>query len=392
MLKKILVVGGSGRVGLPLSLFLHSKGLEVCVLDPDSEKNKKIRQGIMPFLENGVERWLIDASTSTRFAIYERLEQLHDMIFDICIIVIGTPLVEQGVPDNHSLATMVESLHPVISVGGTLILRSTVVPGTTSLVESQLIDNGRSDIHVIFAPERIAEGFAHKELTVLPQLIGANSKHALNTAEQFFASIGVTTIELSSTEAECAKLFTNAYRFIHFSTASLFYLICEDQGLDYSRIKMAMMTDYPRLETLPSSGYAGGPCLIKDSVILNSLQDFTESVLSSNLEINERLVSLVTQKVQEFCSNPSDLLIGVLGIGFKAGSDDLRESFAMRVIEKLKMLGYKLVYFDNYAITDLVPRMTPEEMNKRCGLLVKGNMDTSYSEFYFRLPTIDVWK
>lgn len=390
-MSKVLVVGGSGRVGLPLSLFFHNKGLEVFILDPDYEKNQKIRSGTLPFLEDGIEEWLKNAHVSTRFSVHENTKHLRDKSFDVCVVIIGTPLIDESVPDYQSIPNIVQSLHHLIKDCGTLILRSTITPGTTSLVENQLVNEGREDIRVVFAPERIAEGSAYEELSALPQIIGANSKQALESAEQFFTTIGMQTLTLNALEAECAKLFSNAYRFIHFSIATLFYLICEDQGLDYARIKNAMTWNYPRLKTIPFSGYAGGPCLIKDSVILNSFQNFTENILESNLLINKRLVSLVIQKVQILCPDSSDSLIGILGIGFKAGSDDLRESFGIRVIEALTLLGYNMVYFDKFARTEMIPYMDVGEMAQKCSLLIMGNMDKAYSDFDFSVPMINVW-
>src|SRR5262249_54150896 len=129
--------------------------------------------------------------------------------------------------------------------GQLLVLRSTVFPGVTAQVEKMVARLGvRMD--VAFCPERIAEGKAMTELFELPQIVSSRSGSGQERAAKLFGLLTDSIVELSPEEAELAKLYTNVWRYIKFATANQFYMMANDRGLDFERIRKGLSQDYPR--------------------------------------------------------------------------------------------------------------------------------------------------
>src|SRR5262249_3259236 len=149
--------------------------------------------------------------------------------------------------------------------GQLLILRSTVYPGVTALVEKMVAGFGRQ-IEVAFCPERIAEGKAMTELFELPQIVSARSSVALDRAAKLFGLLTDTVVPMTPEEAELAKLFNNVWHHTQFATANQVYMMANDRGLDFERIRQGLATDYPRAADMPAAGFAAGPCLFKVSL------------------------------------------------------------------------------------------------------------------------------
>src|SRR5687767_11379926 len=198
----VIVVGGGGHVGLPLSLMLAKSGRNVGIYDTSQATVDRICAGEMPFLEDGAEELLGKVLASGRLTVSARPELLCDV--DEVIVVIGTPIDEFLNPSMAIFERAVDELAPYLKDGALVVLRSTVYPGTTEFVTQALADRG-AKVDVAFAPERIAEGHALAELGSLPQIIGADSQVAGDRAERLFAQLGPQIIRTTSKEAELAK-------------------------------------------------------------------------------------------------------------------------------------------------------------------------------------------
>ncbi|MEO6295221.1 MAG: NAD(P)-binding domain-containing protein, partial [Candidatus Limnocylindria bacterium] len=153
----VVVVGGGGHVGLPLSLVLARAGLRVGIYDTSASTVERIRRGEMPFLENGADELLTEVLASGRLSVSTRSETVCDV--ENVIVVIGTPIDEFLNPSMGIFERAVDDLAPYLADGALVVLRSTVYPGTTAYVAQALADRGRT-VDVAFAPERIAEGHA----------------------------------------------------------------------------------------------------------------------------------------------------------------------------------------------------------------------------------------
>ncbi|MCY7418668.1 MAG: NAD(P)-binding domain-containing protein, partial [Chloroflexi bacterium] len=167
----IVVVGGGGHVGLPLSLKLAEAGLRVAIFDISEGTVASIREGRMPFQETGAEELLGQMLPTGRLAASTDPEILRGV--PIAVVVIGTPIDEFFNPSMAIFDKAVDQLAPHLADGALVVLRSTVYPGTAAHVRRALLERG-CRVDVVFCPERIAEGKALVELGGLPQIVGAD--------------------------------------------------------------------------------------------------------------------------------------------------------------------------------------------------------------------------
>ena len=245
---------------------------------------KTILSGELPFREDGATEVL------QRVLAAGRLEATVDPSVvgrgEHIVVVIGTPVDEHLNPDPHAVPRALAECQQHFRPGQLLVLRSTVYPGVTRRVEMLLAAEG-IDIDVAFCPERIAEGKAMQELFTLPQIVSARSPRVLARAGALFGSLTDSIVELSPEEAELAKLFTNTWRYIKFAAANQFYVMANDQGLDFDRIRTALAYDYPRAADMPGAGFAAGPCLFKDTMQLAAFTDNSFILGHSAMLVNE---------------------------------------------------------------------------------------------------------
>jgi UDP-N-acetyl-D-mannosaminuronic acid dehydrogenase len=387
----VLVVGGGGHIGLPLSLFLANLGMKVSIFDVSSETVDLIRTKVMPFQESGCDALLTDAIDNKNLEAFTNFYDSPQKDWSVAIVIIGTQLLENGEPDRQGVLNCINEIHTKLSDGALLVLRSTVFPGTTDLVQRSLCDQGRDDIKVVFAPERIAEGYALNELSTLPQIIGADDDASFEAATKFFKKLGNSILRTTSKEAELAKLITNAYRYAHFAIGNAIYMATQDHNIDYSMLYTVMTHDYPRLKSLPKPGFVGGPCLIKDTVQLQSFFRGSELLTEFSLSVNHGLIAMVKNKVMEMAKDISFNKIGVLGIGFKPDTDDIRDSQILIVMKDLVEIGFDVSYFDPYAKSDDYKFQNLEELIDNSDILVMGTPHKMFTNLKLDKPIVNIW-
>jgi UDP-N-acetyl-D-mannosaminuronic acid dehydrogenase len=224
-----------------------------------------VNAGSMPFSEEGAGGLLTELLATGRLTA--TTESSSVATAEHLVVVVGTPVDEHLNPDLGAMPRALERCAEHLVAGQLVILRSMVYPGVTSLTEKLVRDRGIA-IDVAFCPERIAEGRALTELFELPQLVAAHTAQAQERAEKFFRNLTDQIVPLTPEEAELAKLFTNTWRYVKFATANQFWMMANDFGLDYARIRHAITYDYPRADDLTMLGFAAGPCLLKDTMQL----------------------------------------------------------------------------------------------------------------------------
>src|SRR4029077_1855850 len=164
-----------------------------------------------------------------------------------------------------------------------------------------------------FCPERVAQGAAIKEIGTMPQMISGVGERALARARNLFRRICPVTVDLKPMEAELAKLFCNAWRYITFAIANQFYTVCADHGVDYYDIWEAVTRDYPRMKGLPKAGFAAGPCLFKDTMQLAAFFANDFPLGHAAMLVNEQLPRAVVRQL----AHKHDLTtktVGILGM------------------------------------------------------------------------------
>ncbi len=349
----LVVLGGGGHVGLPLSLAFAEAGLKVGVYDTNQTTLDRIGSGEMPFLEGGAGALLRELLPTGR------LELANDPTMigrtSHLIVVVGTPVDEFLAPSMTIFERTVEQIAPHLRDGALVVLRSTVYPGTTGYVAQNLAARG-CNVDVAFCPERIAEGHALEELHTLPQIIGADTDRAAERASALFLSLATQTIRTTTKEAELAKLFTNTWRYMKFAVANQFFMIADQAGVDYSNVLRAIRQDYPRAADLPGPGFAAGPCLFKDTMQLAAFTSDHFPLGQAAMQVNEGLPSYIVSKLQRRYGSLEGRTIGILGMAFKAESDDARASLSYKLRKLLSWAGARVLCTDPYVPDDrLVP-------------------------------------
>ena len=228
-----------------------------------------------------------------------------------------------------------EACLPHLRDGQMVILRSTVYPGVTALTE-RLLAKLDADLDVAFCPERIAEGKAMTELFDLPQIVAGRTNRSRRRAEEFFRVLTDEIVTLEPEEAELAKLFTNTWRYIKFATANQFWMMANDFGVDFERIRHAVTWEYPRAADLPGAGFAAGPCLFKDTMQLAAFNKNNFVLGHAAMMINEGLPLYLVSRLENRYELPL-MTVGILGMAFKPDSDDPRESLSYKLRRILEL-------------------------------------------------------
>jgi len=382
----VVVVGGCGHVGLPLALAFADRGLQVGIFDIDPRAVTRVQSGEMPFDEPGAPEVLARVLAQGRVAASASPEVVSKG--EHIVVVVGTPVDEHLNPDPHAVPAAVEALVPHLRPGQLLVLRSTVYPGVTALVERLLANRGVA-VDVTFCPERIAEGKALQELFELPQIVSARNADALARARKLFEVLTPETVELQPEEAELAKLYTNTYRYLKFALANQLYMMANDFGLDYERIRQGVIHHYPRAADLPAAGFAAGPCLLKDTMQLASFNNNNFVLGHAAMMVNEGLpLYLVDRLARRY--DLATMTVGILGMAFKGESDDIRSSLAYKLKRILRFKAAAVLCADPYVKSDanLVPE---DEVLARSDLIVIGAPHRRYAQLEVAKPVVDIW-
>src|SRR5262249_36673027 len=277
---------------------------------------------------------------------------------------------------------------PYLRNGQLLVLRSTVFPGVTALVEKMIAALG-VQIEVAFCPERIAEGKAMTELFELPQIVSARSPEGLARASALFGRLTDSIVALTPEEAELAKLFTNVWRYIKFATANQLFMMANDRGLDFERIRQGLAADYPRAADMPGAGFAAGPCLFKDTMQLAAYNNNNFALGHTAMTINEGLPLYLTGRLEQRYNLPA-MTVGVLGMAFKGGSDDIRSSLSYKLKRILAFKAGRVLCTDPYVTTD--PDLLPlDEVIAAADLLVIATPHPEYRDLVTDKPVADIW-
>jgi UDP-N-acetyl-D-mannosaminuronic acid dehydrogenase len=209
---------------------------------------------------------------------------------------------------------------------------------------------GKSPL-ISFCPERVVQGKAIEEILSLPQIVSGTTPQAEESAAKFFGLIGVEIVSLSPMEAEFAKLFTNAFRYITFAIANQFYMITTSAGIDYQRVLNGVKHDYPRVAGLAGAGFAAGPCLFKDTMQLNSFANNEFFLGQAAMNINEGLVLFIAERLKLKYALDR-MTIGLLGMAFKPDNDDIRASLSYKMKKVLQLNAKFVLTTDPYVTLD----------------------------------------
>jgi UDP-N-acetyl-D-mannosaminuronic acid dehydrogenase len=381
------VVGGAGHVGAPLAIVMATHGIRTLILDIDGKALASIADGRLPFLDEGGEPALRAALEAGMLGFTSDFARTSGI--PILIATIGTPIDAFHNPILSAVTDCVDQLIPHLTDDQTIILRSTVSPGSTELVQEHLRARGKQT-KVAFCPERVVQGHATRELQSLPQIISGMTPEAEEVAADLFERFAPKLVRMEPKEAEFAKLFSNAYRYIQFAAANQFFVMVESEGLDYRRVLTGLRADYPRLRDLPGPGFAAGPCLYKDTLQLSSVANSQFALGQAAINVNEGLPDFIIGQLRKRFTL-QDLTVGILGMAFKADSDDTRSSLSYKLKRLLKVRAREVLTSDPFVRTDAT-LLPVDDVVDRSDLLIVGVPHSSYRSLDLgNKPVVDLW-
>ena len=383
-MKRICIVGGCGHVGIPLGLAFASKNFDVTLVDVNPKAVENINRAHLPFKEDGAEE-LLAAHVGKNLRATSDASVVRKQ--DVVVFVTGTPVDEHLNPKIHDVMKVLNAYLPLLNRRQLIVLRSTIFPGVTRIVEETLKAR-LGAANLAFCPERIVQGKGIEEIFNLPQLVSGVNKKAENAAAALFAAIAPKIIRIKPEEAELAKLMTNAWRYLEFAIANQFYMMVEKQGLDFYRILDAMKEDYPRAKHFARAGLAAGPCLFKDTMQLSAFHNNEFFLGHSAMLVNEGLPNfLVSQLEAKMGGSLMGKKIGVMGLAFKADNDDIRESLSFKVKKLLEMKMAEVLVTDEF-----VPGTMPlKKFVKEAEGVILGVPHSAYKGLKLKQPYVDCW-
>jgi UDP-N-acetyl-D-mannosaminuronic acid dehydrogenase len=362
-------------------------GLTVNINDLNEATLATLRSGKLPFIEHGAAPLLARALAGNKL-LFTSSPGAIDRTGPV-VITIGTPVDEFLNPVQKEVQNCVDSLLPHISDDQLLILRSTVYPGTTGWLHDYLKRLGRRN-GVAFCPERVVQGYGIKELGEMPQIVSATSPDAEKEASEIFRRIAPELVVVKPIEAEFAKLFNNAYRYIEFAASNQFYMIAKSAGADYRAIMRAMKQNYPRAKSFPGPGFSAGPCLFKDTMQLAAYARNQFGLGHAAMQVNEGLVLQLVDDLRRGYEI-SSMTVGLLGMAFKAEIDDTRASLSYKLKHALEICARGVLTTDPFVTTD--PNILPfDHVIDHSDLLILCAPHSVYAEADLKgKPVVDVW-
>jgi len=353
--ERSLAVIGLGRVGLPLALCFADRGVRVLGVDHGPAILEAVRDGRMPFAEAGTQDLLDRVWRSGRLQLADRAAEAAAA--DDIVITIGTPSFSHLESDLRGLRAVVDDLLPHLRPGHSLILRSTIAPGTTEFVAGYLEKRrglrAGEEVYVAHAPERIAAGRFLEEISTLPCIIGgvgdASTEHAAST----FAVLGAPVVKTTPVQAELAKIWTNILRYTTFALPNLLMMDCERYGANVFEVIDLINRDYPR-GGIATPGLTAGACLRKDFVFSEERSNAPGMLLAVS-RVNEAVPLFLVEGIKRRVGELGAKKVAVLGLTFKRDTDDERDSLSPKLIRLLERELADVAVCDPHAATPTVP-------------------------------------
>ena len=327
---------GLGRVGLPLALSFADRGLRVIGVDNDSARLDAVRNGTMPFQETGAQDLLDRVHASGRLKLSERVADAARARH--IVITLGTPSFSHIEIDMRDIRSALDDLLGVLAPGHALILRSTVAPGTTEFVAGYLAKHRGfqigEDVFVAHVPERIAAGRFLQEIDTLPCIVGGVGLRSGEVAAELFASFAAPIVQTTPVQAELAKIWANILRYTNFALPNLLMMDCERHAANVFDVIDLINRDYPR-GGIALPGLTAGTCLRKDFAFSEE-RSHAPGMLLAVSRVNESVPLFLVEGIERRLGSLSGRKVAVLGLAFKADTDDERDSLAHKLIRLLE--------------------------------------------------------
>jgi UDP-N-acetyl-D-glucosamine dehydrogenase len=346
---------GMGYVGLPLAVAFAAEGRDVVAVDVDRRKVDSLRAG---------ETYIEDVSSRSLQAVAKRIEPTTRMAAlarcDAVLICVPTPLTANREPDLGPLVGAARALAEVLQAGQLVVLESTTYPGTTRerlapiLAESGFVAG--EDFNLAYSPERVDPGRTDFTLRTTPKVVGGLTEACGDRAATLYGEICDTIVRVSTPEAaELTKLLENIFRSVNIALVNELAMLCDRMGIDVWEVVDAASTKpYGFMRFDPGPGM-GGHCLPVDPFYLSwrarefdMATEFIELAGKVNQQMPYHCVAKVERLLNDARKPVRGSRIAVLGVSYKRGVGDVRESPGLKIVTLLTALGADLRYHDRF--------------------------------------------
>lgn len=353
MASKIAVIG-TGYVGLTTGACLAHLGHNVICADIDPLKISRLQNGVIPIVELGLSELVAEGTASGRLSfVVGSVEAAKSC--DIAFLCVPTPQGEDGSADLSYVQRAAEEIAAVLPFEAIVVNKSTVPVGSTKVVERAL---KRPDVKVVSNPEFLREGSAVQDFLKPDRVVvGSDDQAAAMKVASLYDGLSTRVIITDPASAETIKYAANAFLATKLSFINAIAAICEGVGADINDVVVGMGSDKRIGENFlrPGPGW-GGSCFPKDSRALIKIAedaDYSFDLLKGVITVNDQQLDRVADKIRIAAGgNLSGKVVAVWGLTFKAGTDDLRDSPAIAIIERLMKFGARVQAFDP-TVTDI---------------------------------------
>ena len=386
---------GAGYVGLVTGACFAKLGNNVIILDIDKEKLEKIKRGIPPIYEEGLDellknyRYRIEVTQDYNYAIKES---------EITFICVGTPSKEDGSIDLSYIKDAARSIGIALrekKEWHLVVVKSTVLPRTTTDVVLPIIEkfSGKKagkDFGIAMNPEFLREGKAVKDFLEPDRIvIGCYDERSKEVLRELYRDFDSPVLETSPSSAEMIKYASNAFLATKISFINEIGNICKRLGIDTYEVADGMGLDKRIGRAFLDSGIGwGGSCFPKDTrALLRWVEEMGDDlkIVRSAVEVNEKQPLKIIDLLKKYVKNLKGIKIGILGLAFKPGTDDIRESRSIPVVKKLMEEGAEVVAYDPQAMDNfrkLFPNLryckSAEDVLSECEIIL---ILTNWDEF-----------
>lgn len=355
MKKKEVCVIGLGYIGLPTAALIASKGIKVTGIDTNKNVVDTVNNGDIHIVEPNLKEAVAN-SVKTRFL----KASTKPVIADIFIIAVPTPFKvgKNGIPkpDISFIENAIENISPVVKKGDLIILESTSPVGTTekiiallgSLRKDLVIgdESAETDIHFAYCPERVLPGQIMDELISNDRVIGGFTKKCSMIAKDFYNSfVSGDCFITNSRTAEMVKLTENSSRDVQIAFANELSVICEEERINVWEL-IHLANKHPRVNILQPGPGVGGHCIAVDPWFIVDRNPKQAKLIKQARQVNDskpnwvvnKIISSVEEIVLKSAKLQEEITISLFGLAFKANIDDLRESPALEIADKISKL------------------------------------------------------
>ena len=331
-----VAVIGLGRIGLPLAISFADRGLSVLGVDKDADRLQAVRDARMPFAEPGAQEALDRVHAAGSLSVSDRVADAA--LAEHIVITLGTPSFSHVEIDISDIRSALDDLLGHLHDGHTIVLRSTIAPGTTDFVAGYLAKHRDlrigEDVFVAHAPERIAAGRFFEEIGTLPCIVGGVGEASGERVGALFSVFGAPIVQTTPVQAELAKIWTKILRYANFALPNLLMMDCEQHGANVFEVIDLINRDYPR-GGIALPGLTAGSCLRKDFAFSEERSNAPGMLLAVS-RVNESVPLFLVEGMKRRLGPLNGRKIAVLGLAFKGNTDDERDSLAYKLVRLLE--------------------------------------------------------